>query len=71
MVTDGIEVDHQAFLHRGVLCPADVPAPFTRLEKAYLIQRDPDLVTAVDLWLEGEIHSGAWQHTLDAALQAP
>ena len=36
MVTDGIEVDHQAARHAGVLCPASVPAPFTRLEKAVL-----------------------------------
>jgi len=33
MVTDGIEVDHQALLHPD-LCATHVPAPFTRLDKA-------------------------------------
>jgi cyclohexadienyl dehydratase len=70
MVTDGIEVDHQAFLHPE-LCPADVPAPFTRLEKAFWVQKDPDLLREVDAWLDGEIASGAWRTTLDKALKAP
>jgi cyclohexadienyl dehydratase len=71
MVTDGIEVDHQAMLHRSVLCPAAVPAPFTRLEKAYWVRRDADLERLVGVWLDGEIASGGWQRTLDAALAAP
>ena len=70
MVTDGIEVDHQAFLHPQ-LCATAVPAPFTRLEKAYWVQKDPDLLRAVDTWLDGEIRSGAWQKTLDKALATP
>ncbi len=70
MVTDGIEVDHQAFLHPE-LCAARVGAPFTRLEKAYWLQNDPDLVRDMDAWLGAEIASGAWQRTLDAALKAP
>jgi len=71
MVTDGIEVDHQAALHKSVLCPAAVPAPFTRLEKAYWLRRDADLERQVGAWLDQEIASGNWQRTLDAALAAP
>lgn len=71
MVTDGIEVDHQAALHKGVLCAAAVPAPFTKLEKAYWIRRDAELEAAVAAWLDAEIASGAWQRTLANALEAP
>jgi cyclohexadienyl dehydratase len=70
MVTDGIEVDHQAFTHRD-LCPTDVPEPFTHLEKAYWMQNDPDLAREVGAWLDGEIGSGAWQATLETALKSP
>jgi len=70
MVTDGIEVDHQAFLHHE-LCAADVAAPFTRLEKAFWVRKDPDLLRAVDGWLDGEIASGAWKTTLNKALSTP
>jgi cyclohexadienyl dehydratase len=70
MVTDGIEVDHQAFLHPQ-LCATDVAAPFTRLEKAYWVQKDAALLQAVDAWLDGEIKSGTWKQTLDKALAAP
>ncbi len=71
MVTDGIEADHQAALHPGVLCPAAVPEPFTRLEKAYWLRKDADLERLVGAWLDEEIASGRWQTTLGAALQAP
>ncbi len=71
MVTDGIEVDHQAFIHKGVLCPTAVPAPFTHLEKAYWVQKDSDLLRLVNAWLDDEIASGAWQHMLDTALAQP
>ncbi len=66
MVTDGIEVDHQALLHRE-LCATAVPAPFTRLEKAYMLPRDPAFVEAVDRWWAGQVVSGAWARALDAA----
>jgi cyclohexadienyl dehydratase len=69
-VTDGIEVAHIAAIHPE-LCPTDVPALFTRLEKAYWLQRDPAFLTAVNTWLDGEISSGAWKQTLDSALKAP
>ncbi len=66
MVTDGIEVDHQALLHPE-LCAADVPAPFTRLEKAYMLPQDPAFVAAVDGWWAGQVASGAWTQALDTA----
>lgn len=69
-VTDGIEVAHIAAVDPA-LCAADVPAPFTHLEKAFWLQRDPEFVALVDEWLDGEIASGAWRHSLDAALHAP
>jgi cyclohexadienyl dehydratase len=71
MVTDGIEVDHQAAMHKGVLCPAAMAAPFTRLEKAYWVRKDAELVGLVGAWLDQEIDSGRWKRTLDAALEAP
>ena len=70
MVTDGIEVDHQALLHPE-LCAASVAAPFTRLEKAYMLPKDPALVTEVDRWWAGEVASGAWARTLDTAQHEP
>jgi len=70
MVTDGIEVDHQAFIHKE-LCAAEMPAPFTHLEKAYWMQKDPDFAREVGTWLDAEIASGAWRQTLDAALKSP
>ena len=66
MVTDGIEVDHQALLHPA-LCAAAVPAPFTKLEKAYMLPRDPAFVAAVDQWWAGQVASGAWTKALDVA----
>ena len=70
MVTDGIEVDHQAMRHPE-LCAAAVPAPFTRLEKAFMLPKDPAFVAEVDRWWAGEVQSGAWQRALDAAQRAP
>ena len=70
MVTDGIEVDHQAMLHPQ-LCAAEVPKPFTRLEKAYMLPKDPAFVAAVDAWWATEVQSGGWQRALDAAQHEP
>jgi cyclohexadienyl dehydratase len=69
-VTDGIEVAHIAMLYPQ-LCPTDVQQLFTRLEKAYWLQKDPDLAREVDGWLDGEVKSGAGKKMLDAALAAP
>jgi cyclohexadienyl dehydratase len=70
MVTDGVEVDHQALLHPE-LCAAAVPAPFTHFENAFLLQPDPALEQAVDGFLDEEVKSGAWQKTLTAAEREP
>ncbi len=70
MVTDGIEADHQAFVHPE-LCPTHVAAPFTRLEKAYLLPNDPELIHAVNGWLAAETASGEWARILEAAQNAP
>ena len=70
MVTDGIEVDHQALLHKE-LCAAAVPAPFTRLQKAYMLPQDPAFVAEVDRWWAGEVASGAWSRALDRAQHEP
>ena len=70
MITDGIEADHQAFIHKE-LCATSVPAPFTRLEKAYWMPKDPELLAAVDAWLAEEKASGAWDRTLAAAQAVP
>jgi cyclohexadienyl dehydratase len=67
MVTDGIEVDHTSHT-TPVLCPASVPKPFTRLEKAYMLPRDDELKVIVDAWLDEAQASGRWQKVLDAAL---
>ncbi len=70
MVTDGIEVDHQALRHKQ-LCAALVLAPFTRLEKAFMLPRDPAFVTAVDRWWASELASGAWFRAMDKAQHEP
>ncbi len=70
MVTDGIEVDHQALIHPE-LCPADVAAPFTQGQQGYWVQPDPDLLAAVDTWLGEERTSGEWDRLLAAAQREP
>ncbi len=70
MVTDGIEADHQSVLHPE-LCPAHVAAPFTRVEKAYLLPRDAELVGLVDGWLMQERASGELGRAMAAALREP
>jgi len=67
MVTDGLEVDHQAHLHPE-LCAAPVTEPFTRLEKAYMFARDAAMKTYIDDWLGAAFASGAWRRTLSRAM---
>ncbi len=71
MVTDGVEVDHQALLHPGVLCAAAVPAPFTTGQLGYMMQKDPALQKAVDAVLAEDIKSGLWHKTLVDAERQP
>jgi cyclohexadienyl dehydratase len=68
MVTDGLEADHQAQLHRE-LCAVPVE-PFTRLEKAYMFARDPAMKDFIDAWLTAAFASGQWQRALDRAMSA-
>jgi cyclohexadienyl dehydratase len=70
MVTDGIEVDHQALIHPE-LCAADVPVPFTQIRQGYWVQPDPELLAAVDTWLGEERTSGDWDRLLAAAQREP
>jgi cyclohexadienyl dehydratase len=71
MVTDGAEVTHQSLVHPGVLCPANVTAPFTHDEKAYWIVPDGEFLALVNTWLDGEIAAGAWQSIFDRELARP
>jgi cyclohexadienyl dehydratase len=70
MVTDGVEVDHQALRHPE-LCATAVAAPFTLSSGAFMLQPDPALEQAVDAFLDGEVASGAWHTTLVAAEAEP
>src|SRR5437660_5713881 len=69
MITDGLEADHQAQLHPE-LCAVPVPAPWTRLEKAYMFARDPAMKSYIDGWLSAAFASGQWQRALDRAMSA-
>jgi cyclohexadienyl dehydratase len=69
MVTDGAEVDYQSRRHKGVLCPAAVPGPFDRADKAYWMTRDPALTTAVNAWLQPVLTAGAYAKALEAAAE--
>jgi cyclohexadienyl dehydratase len=72
MVTDGAEVDYQARLHAGVLCPAAVSDSFDHFEKAYWMTRDPALKQAVDAWLKASLATGQYEKALaGAADRAP
>ena len=70
MVTDGVEVDHDAMVHPE-LCAAVVAAPFTHFQNAFLLQPDPAFEQAVDGFLEGELTSGRWSATLAEAERQP
>ncbi len=70
MVTDGVEVDHDALVHPE-LCAAAVAAPFTHFEGAFLLQPDPALEQAVDSVLDADVSSGRWAATLADAERQP
>ena len=70
MVTDGVEVDHDALVHPE-LCAASVAAPFTHFENAFLLQPDPALEQAVDAFLTAEIQAGTWPKILLEAERQP
>ena len=58
MVTDGVEVDLQSRPHPGVLCPAEVGAPFTHFEKAWLLPRDARFAAVANRFIAAEIRNG-------------
>lgn len=68
MTTDGIEVDNQATIYNHVLCAAAVSSPFTRLEKAYWVRPDNELLAAVNAFVDEEARNGHWKAVLDASL---
>lgn len=65
MITDAIETRYQQKRHPGVLCAASVQKAFTYSEKAYWIQRDPELAAFVDQWL----HLSQKDGSFDASYQ--
>jgi cyclohexadienyl dehydratase len=67
MVTDGIEVEHQVYLHPE-LCAANVKAPFSKVLKAYLLPKDAEFVKVVNDWIAKEMSTGDWRQTLDDAV---
>ncbi len=70
MVTDGVEVDHDALVHPE-LCAAAVPAPFTHFENAFMLQPDPALEHAVDEFLDQDKKDGTWSKILSDAERQP
>jgi cyclohexadienyl dehydratase len=58
MITDGAEVDYQARLHPGILCPATVADSFDQFDKAYWMTRDAALKQTVDAWLKASLAAG-------------
>jgi cyclohexadienyl dehydratase len=60
MMTDSSETLYQQKLHPGVLCAIHPEKPFDHAEKAYWLQRDADLKTFVDRWIEGAIEDGSF-----------
>ncbi len=59
MMTDSSETLYQQKLHPGVLCAVHPERPFDHAEKAYWLQRDADLKTFVDRWIEKAIEDGS------------
>lgn len=70
MVTDGIEADHQAMIHPE-LCATHVAAPFTHLEKAYWLPKDPELLGVVNQVVADEKKTGDWDQILETAQKQP
>src|SRR5579863_6787207 len=60
MITDSSETRYQQKRHPGVLCAIHLQEPFAHAEKAYWLQRDADLKTAVDYWIQHTIEDGSF-----------
>jgi len=61
MMTDSSETMYQQKLHPGVLCAIHPDKPFDHAEKAYWLQRDPDLKAFVDRWIEKAGEDGSFK----------
>jgi len=60
-MTDSSETMYQQKLHPGVLCAIHPDKPFDHAEKAYWLQRDPDLKAFVDRWIEKAGEDGSFK----------
>ena len=61
MMTDSSETQYQQKLHPGVLCAIHPDQPFDHAEKAYWLQRDVNLKTFVDRWIEKAGEDGSFK----------
>ncbi len=60
MITDASETRYQQNVHSGVLCAVNPDKPFNSIEKAYWIQREPQLAAFVDQWLSQSKRDGTY-----------
>ena len=67
MITDKIEVDFQSARHPE-LCGLATDTTFTYQEKGYMIPREPELLAAINSWLEQAQQSGSLQAAFDRHL---
>lgn len=61
MITDASETRYQQNVHSGVLCAVNPDKPFSSIEKAYWIQREPSLAAFVDQWLYQSKSNGVYE----------
>lgn len=64
-VLDGVAADLMVRRYRGRLC-ATTLKPFTHVDKAWLIRRDPQLVADIDRVLKRLIADGSWRRAIEA-----
>ena len=74
MITDDVEVELQALRHPGRLCRPSRDVVM-RSDKRVLMQRDPELVAAVEAWLAGSIAAGqpaaVLRHAMETQARTP
>ncbi|KAK8105819.1 uncharacterized protein PG998_003709 [Apiospora kogelbergensis] len=64
VVTDRVEAELWAQLHRGVLCAVRPESPYSFEEIGYVIPRDVAWLQFVNAWLHIQQGSGEWNSTL-------